>query len=147
MTNLTSLSPAATHGLPPRDLESLARAAGGSNPVDAASGSTFAQALQQTTSGSPDMPAPVKPSLRDAADQLVATAFILPLLEQAREDPFKSDLFHGGRGEEVFGQQLDVIFADRITRSADFGLSDAIAQQFSQSAKSSTPQTEIDLRG
>lgn len=83
--------------------------------------------------------------LRDAADQLVATAFILPMLEQARNDPFKSDMFHGGKGEEVFGQQLDVIFADNITKSANFGISDALVQRFQKPTSTSEPQ--VNLRG
>jgi len=85
-----------------------------------------------------------KPTLRESADQLVSTAFILPLLEKARNDPFKSELFHGGRGEEVFGQQLDVIFADNITKSSNFGISDALVRRF-QPATSSNH--EVNLRG
>ena len=80
---------------------------------------------------------------REAADQLVATAFVLPLLQQVRDDPFKSDLFHGGQGEEIFGQQLDVLMAERITKSAGFGLSDALVRQFNPA----TASREVDLRG
>ncbi len=83
--------------------------------------------------------------MREAADQLVATAFILPMLEQVRHDPFKSDMFHGGKGEEVFGQQLDVIFADNITKSANFGISDALVRRFQPAA--TTPPTQVNLRG
>lgn len=82
--------------------------------------------------------APANDEAREAADQLVATAFILPLLEQARNDPFKSEMFHGGRGEQIFGQQLDVIFADAITKSANFGISDALVRRFQQP----TPQKQ-----
>lgn len=90
--------------------------------------------------------APAKDEAREAADQLVATAFILPLLEQARNDPFKSDMFHGGRGEDIFGQQLDVIFADGITKSAHFGISDALVRQF-QNPTSEQPQAQVNLLG
>ncbi|MEM1108312.1 MAG: hypothetical protein AAGH99_06445 [Planctomycetota bacterium] len=83
--------------------------------------------------------------LREAAEQLVASAFILPLLQQARNDPFKSDLFHGGRGEEAFGQQLDVIYADNITRSANFGITDALVSRFERTEPANP--TEVDLRG
>ncbi|MBB6430357.1 rod-binding protein [Algisphaera agarilytica] len=86
------------------------------------------------------------PELREAAEQLVATAFILPLLEQARQDPFKSDLFHGGQGEEVFGQQLDVIYAENITQSANFGISDALVRRF-ETTLNHDPESQVNLRG
>ncbi|MEM9883383.1 MAG: rod-binding protein [Planctomycetota bacterium] len=70
-----------------------------------------------------------------AADQLVATAFVLPLLAQARNSPFRSELFDGGRAEAAFGQQLDVIFAENITRAANFGLGDAIAKRLGSGTK------------
>ena len=79
----------------------------------------------------------------------MATAFILPLLEQVRNDPFKSDLFHGGKGEEVFGQQLDVIFAENITSSANFGLSQALVERFRQASPEDTSNSpsKVNLRG
>ena len=84
--------------------------------------------------------------MREAADQLVATAFILPMLAQARHDPFKREMFHGGRAEEVFGQQLDVIFADNITKSANFGISDALVARFQKPSFDSN-QPQVNLRG
>lgn len=84
---------------------------------------------------------------RESADQLIASAFILPVLEEVRNSPFKTEMFSGGRGEEVFGQQLDVIFAERITQSAGFGLSDALVRQFGQASSESTPEPKVDLRG
>lgn len=85
-------------------------------------GEGFARTLSQATRSDQD--------LRAAADQLVSTAFIRPLLAQARQDPFKSDLFHGGRGEEIFGEQLDGILADRITSAAGFSLTEAVVRHF-----------------
>ncbi|MFP4143726.1 MAG: hypothetical protein ACOCTI_03245 [Phycisphaeraceae bacterium] len=72
--------------------------------------------------------ADVPPQAREAAEQLVATAFIKPLLQQVRNDPFKSDLFHGGQGEEAFGQRLDTILADRMVQRMNFPLVDTIAK-------------------
>ncbi len=69
--------------------------------------------------------------LREAAAQLVSAAFLRPLLAEARQDPFRSDLFHGGRGEEIFGEQFDGLLADRITEAADFPVTDAIVRRFS----------------
>ena len=78
----------------------------------------------------------------EAGDQLVSTAFVLPLLSQLRDSPFKSEMFDGGQAEQIFGQQLDTILADRITSSANFGISDALVRQFDPAAAS-----KVDLRG
>jgi Rod binding domain-containing protein len=67
--------------------------------------------------------------VRAAAEQLVASTFILPLLAQMRDSPFKSELLHGGKGEDAFGAQLDTQFADRIVQSGNFKLVDQIEQQ------------------
>ena len=83
----------------------------------------------------------------ESADQLIASAFILPVLQEVRNSPFKTEMFSGGRGEEVFGQQLDVILAERITQSAGFGLSEALVRQFEGSTTTSRSQPEVDLRG
>ena len=109
----------------------------------------FGRQLEAAGRGQTATARPGRPSLQEAADQLVSTAFVLPLLEQARQDPFKSDLFHGGRGEEVFGQQLDVIYADRITASSKFGLAEAIARQFgvAPAASAATPSAKLDTHG
>lgn len=56
---------------------------------------------------------------RDAARQLVSVALIQPILAAVRDDPFKSDLFHGGVGEDTFGAQLDTILADRMVGKLD----------------------------
>lgn len=41
------------------------------------------------------------------AQQLVANMFFAPLLEEMRKMPFGKGIGDGGRGEEVFGEQLD----------------------------------------
>jgi Rod binding domain-containing protein len=106
--------------------------------VDQQRRGNFDQTLQQATSRTEQV--------EEAADQLVAAAFILPLLEQVRDDPFKSDMFHGGQAEEIFGQQLDVLLADRISASANFGLSESLAHQFGVNTVNPI-QPGIDLHG
>jgi len=69
-------------------------------------------------------------ALRDAAEQLVATTFIMPLFSQLRNDPMASEMFHGGRGEKVFQQQLDQVLSDRISTGAGFELVDTVADYF-----------------
>lgn len=83
---------------------------------------SFAQALAGRIPAAVDQDKQV----REAADQLVATTFILPLLEQIRSDPFKSELFHGGFAEDAFGQQLDTILADRIAQRTGGAIADAV---------------------
>ncbi len=52
-------------------------------------------------------------------EKLVSTTFFQPMLAQMRDDPFKTDMFHGGFAEDAFGGQLDVMFADQMaSRSA-----------------------------
>lgn len=68
--------------------------------------------------------------LRSAAEQLVATTFIMPLFSQLRNDPMASEMFHGGRGEKVFQQQLDQILSDRISTGAGFDLVDTVTDYF-----------------
>ncbi len=84
-------------------------------------------------------------TIRTAAEQLVATTFINPMLAKMRDDPFKSDLFHGGRGEEVFGQQLDTMYSDRIVSSTDFAIVDAVYDRIASSAaKNHRQESKVD---
>ncbi len=83
--------------------------------------------------------------LREASQQIVANAFILPLLQQIRDDPFKSELFHGGFAEDAFGQQLDTILADRIAQRSG-GPGASIADAVYRSLSRQTPQG-MDVHG
>ncbi len=67
--------------------------------------------------------------VRTAAEDLVAITLIRPLLEQARRDPFRTDLFHGGFAEDTFGAQMDWIVAQRITQAARLPIVDAVYQR------------------
>lgn len=90
------------------------------------------------------MPGRTPQDAKEAADELVSAAFILPILSQVRESPFKSDLLDGGRAEAAFGQQLDVILANNITESAQFGIGKALVQQL---AGPGAATQGVDLRG
>lgn len=70
--------------------------------------------------------------LKELTEMLVSTAFIMPMFEKMREDPLAANLFHGGRGEKVFRQQLDQVMADRISAASSLGLADALYNQFSR---------------
>lgn len=79
--------------------------------------------------------------LRRAAQQFVASALILPLLAQVRNDPFRSDLLHGGRAEEAFGQLLDTHLADGIAQRVHLPLVDAIERFMIRSNSPAQPAT------
>ncbi|MBI1367589.1 MAG: hypothetical protein GC162_02930 [Planctomycetes bacterium] len=68
--------------------------------------------------------------VRDAATEMVSMALVLPMLKMARNDPFKSDLFHGGQGEDAFGAQLDQIRAQQVAGSVSTNLVEAVYRQF-----------------
>lgn len=68
--------------------------------------------------------------VRQSAEQLIATTFIMPLFKRLRNDPLATKLFHGGQGEDIFQQQMDQILADRMAASANFDLVDSVEQFF-----------------
>lgn len=89
---------------------------------------------------------------QEAAQQFISTALVLPMLKQMRSSAFKSDLFHGGQGEDAFGPQLDQILSDRIVQrmstpqsisasgsaTQGMGLVDAVYKQIMRSAEHHT---------
>ena len=59
----------------------------------------------------------------------VAQSFYGTLLKQARESPFHSDKFEGGRGGQAFGPLLDQHLAEHMARGAGRKLTEAIARK------------------
>jgi hypothetical protein len=78
--------------------------------VSAAEG--FADALRRASRGRPGQ-------TREAAEQLVATAFIAPVLRQLREFSDAAPPFKQTQAEKQFGQLLDMRTAEQIVRRAD----------------------------
>jgi hypothetical protein len=72
---------------------------------------------------------PVDPRARDAAAKLVSQLFYIPMLQEMRSFSFGKELGSGGRGEEVFGEQLDIRLADAMARADRGGAVDQIARQ------------------
>lgn len=65
---------------------------------------------------------------RAAAEQLVATTFIAPILKEAREAAAKvPPPFGPGEGEKQFRALGDARLADRLARAANWGIVDRIA--------------------
>jgi len=70
--------------------------------------------------------------VRDAAKELVAFGLIMPMLQQMQDDPFRSELFHGGQGEKMFNAQLNQHLAKRIVGRMNMPLVDAVYQQINR---------------
>lgn len=71
-------------------------------------------------------------ALRQAVGEMVGATFFGEMLKIARSSPLKSELGHGGRGEEVFGAQLDFEFARLAGQGMRGGLTDAICKRLSK---------------
>ncbi|MEM9252270.1 MAG: hypothetical protein AAGB29_07960 [Planctomycetota bacterium] len=71
----------------------------------------------------------------EAAEQLVASAFVAPLLAQLRASAKQNDMFYGGTTEDLFGHRLDSMIADGVVKSSRFGLVDAVYRQISGASR------------
>ena len=67
--------------------------------------------------------------LRQAVDVVVGATFYTPMLKMARDNPFKGKIGHGGRGEEIFGAQLDMELARRASHASNNTLAEAITRR------------------
>ena len=83
-----------------------------------------------------------KETLRDAAEQLVSSSFILPILSMIRESSISEGPFAPGMAERRFGPLFDQHIADSITKAANFPLVDSIIDRYlPRTALSSTGET------
>lgn len=64
--------------------------------------------------------------LRQTVGEMVGVTFFGKMLEVARNSVLKSDLGHGGRGEEVFRAQFDLELARRAGQGMSGGLTETI---------------------
>ena len=92
-------------------------------------GTHFSQFLNPHDTATDRIDRPQEDESLEAARSLVSIGLIQPLLSQIRKDPFRSELFHGGQGEEAFGAKLDTILAERITQASNLKLVDAVHQR------------------
>lgn len=72
--------------------------------------------------------------LRDTARQFIGLAFYFPMLQQMRQDPFRTELFHGGFAEDAFANQMDQTLADAMSSRDSSGLVDAIVRHYAGEA-------------
>lgn len=68
-------------------------------------------------------------AVREAAAQLVASTFIMPVLQASHESPFLAAPFAPSFAEQRFQPLLDQQFADRLTSAARFPLIDVIVDR------------------
>ena len=71
-----------------------------------------------------------KAETREAAVQLVSSAFIKPILAQLRESRSTDGPFAPGPAEKRFGPLLDERVADQLVEASNFNLIDVIADRF-----------------
>ena len=77
-------------------------------------------------------------TVRDAAQKLVSSSLVLPILASIRDGgQFMQEPFKPGVVERRFGPLLDQALADEITTSSRFTLVDSIVEQFTREASGS----------
>ena len=74
--------------------------------------------------------AAVESTLREAAENLVSSAFITPVLAALRSSNQAAEPFAPGTAERRFGPLLDQHIADSIVKGGNFGLVDSIVERF-----------------
>ncbi len=70
-----------------------------------------------------------KAMLRQAVQEMVGTTFYGQMLKISRSSVLKGKFGHGGRGEEMFGAQLDAELAKRAGQGSRNSLTDAIYER------------------
>lgn len=76
--------------------------------------------------------------VRQAATQLVSQLFFAPMLAEVRKSSFGEKFASGGRGEEIFGEQLDQRLAD-VVASNEHGLTRQIVERLSRNTGAAAP--------
>jgi Rod binding domain-containing protein len=82
-------------------------------------------------------PAPVDQhhaELVQTTQKWVSQTFFGELLKQMRNSPFKSDLFNGGRGGQMFNEMFDQQLASHIARGSGAKLVNAIVRKVEAAA-------------
>lgn len=81
-------------------------------------------------------PATQREKLTAQAQKWVSQTFFGTMLKQMRNNPFKSDLFSGGRGGQVFGEMFDQQLAERMARGSGSKLVNSIVRKLERNADS-----------
>lgn len=87
---------------------------------------SVAEILSGPVAQPPDKSAPRNKELDEVTRMLVGSVFYGTLLKTMRASEMKGKYGHGGRGEEVFGAQLDAMLAERAGKGTRGGLAEAL---------------------
>lgn len=82
--------------------------------------------------------------LRARIDEMVGMTFYGTLLKTMRNSSLKGPYGHGGRGEEIFANQLDMVFAQELGKASRFDLSEAIFRRLTGAARTRSTQTQLE---
>jgi Rod binding domain-containing protein len=84
---------------------------------------------------------------RQAAQQMVASTFIMPVLAKMRQSPFLAGPFAPGDAERRFGPLMDQHVADRIAAGDSFPLVDRITEHLLAAEARRIGLTQTDKEG
>jgi Rod binding domain-containing protein len=98
------------------------------SPLQAANPEALRQSTKYTNGSTNDITSETAQA-RTAAEGLVSTTFIEPILKQVRESNTAPPPFGPSRAEKQFSSLLDTKLADEIVHAANFPLVDRIASQ------------------
>lgn len=76
---------------------------------------------------------------RAAAEELVARALVQPIMAKLRESRDAAEPFGPNEVERAFGSISDAQFADRLTKSGNWSLVDAVAKRIMNAGKAAEP--------
>lgn len=82
--------------------------------------------------------------IRQVATQLSSTLFFQPLLQEMRRSQLGARFAHGGRGEEVFAEQLDLRIADAVAAADAGGMTGRIAEALRRTKAARAAAAEVD---
>ena len=70
--------------------------------------------------------------VQELTEKLVSSTFLVPMLDRMQDDPFRSDMFHGGFAENVFQSHLNTQLADGIAHAMDLSFTRQITERFAE---------------
>ena len=101
-----------------------------------------------------DKQTPDEQQAREAAQQLVASAFLAPLMRMMREGPFQADFLEAGPGRDAFEQMLHTRLADHMVERMELPIVDAVQRFVTHRApeapvtlKSENPREKVNRHG
>ena len=90
-----------------------------------------ADSFASSLANQPDSAAPAgEEPLREAFRDFVGQTMFGQMLQSMRSTVGKSAYFHGGRGEEVFQQQLDQLLVEELSESSASSVADPMFDLF-----------------